>query len=132
MKKIAISFIVVPFLLASTLASASGSPIDWRAYDKDDNKKLSIEEFSQLRITQYAKFDRNADGSWSRREFVKRSNNMTMARTDALRKKFKKWDSNDDGELSSEEVAKLIAGNFRWLDKNKSRSLSLKEMPKRF
>tara|TARA_B100000767_G_C19591513_1_gene461647 strand:+ start:298 stop:693 length:396 start_codon:yes stop_codon:yes gene_type:complete len=131
MRKILTTLTVAPFLLASALTVAGG-PIDWRDYDNDGNKKLTIEEFSQLRITQYAKFDRNSDGIWSRKEFVKRSNNMTMARTDALRKKFNKWDANDDAELNSEEVAKLIAGNFRWLDKNKSRSLSLKEMPKRF
>lgn len=132
MKKLIATLTMVPFLLTAALTSADESPINWRDYDKDSNKKLSIEEFSQLRITQYAALDLNQDGSWSRREFVKRSDDMTMGRKDALRKKFKKWDHNDDGQLSSEEVSKLIAGNFRWLDKNKSRSLSLKEMPKQF
>jgi len=132
MKKLIATLTMVPFLLTAALTSADESLINWRDYDKDSNKKLSIEEFSQLRITQYAALDLNQDGSWSRREFVKRSDDMTMGRKDALRKKFKKWDHNDDGQLSSEEVSKLIAGNFRWLDKNKSRSLSLKEMPKQF
>ena len=132
MKKIFTSLVIVPFILTASLTSANEKPINWRDYDKDNNKKLSIEEFSQLRITQYTALDLNQDGSWSRREFVKRSDNMTIGRKDALRQKFKRWDNNNDGQLSSEEVSRLIAGNFRWLDKNKSQSISLKEMPKKF
>ncbi|MEE3240990.1 MAG: hypothetical protein VX231_08500 [Pseudomonadota bacterium] len=132
MKKIFTLLVMIPFILTASLASADEKSINWRDYDKDNNKKLSIEEFSQLRITQYTALDINQDGSWSRREFVKRSDNMSIGRKDALRQKFKRWDNNNDGQLSSEEVSRLIAGNFRWLDKNRSQSISLKEMPKQF
>ena len=132
MIKLIVIITLVPFLLASLFVSADDKPINWRNFDKDSNKKLSIEEFSQLRIAQYTALDLNQDGNWSRREFVKRSDNMTMGRKDALRKRFNRWDSDENGLLNSEEVSRLIAGNFSWLDKNKSRSLSLKEMPKQF
>ncbi|MBT5293774.1 MAG: hypothetical protein HOL40_08615 [Cellvibrionales bacterium] len=131
MKKTIIHLTIVPILLASALVSANEASINWRDYDADNSKTLTLEEFSQLRITQYAALDLDLDGVWSKKEFVKRSDNMKMARKSALRKKFQRWDKDENGELSSEEISKGIKGNFRWLDKNKSGSLSLKEMPKR-
>ncbi|MBT5924088.1 MAG: hypothetical protein HOH29_10180 [Cellvibrionales bacterium] len=131
MKKTIIHLTIVPILLASALVSANEASINWRDYDADNSKTLTLEEFSQLRITQYAALDLDLDGAWSKKEFVKRSDNMKMARKSALRKKFQRWDKDENGELSSEEISKGIKGNFRWLDKNKSGSLSLKEMPKR-
>ena len=131
MKKTIIHLTIVPILLASALVSANEASINWRDYDKDNNKTLTLEEFSQLRITQYAALDIDLDGAWSKKEFVKRADNMKMARKSALRKRFQRWDKDENGELSSEEISKGIKGNFRWLDKNKSGSLSLKEMPKR-
>ena len=67
MKKIFTLLVMIPFILTASLASADEKSINWRDYDKDNNKKLSIEEFSQLRITQYTALDINQDGSWSRR-----------------------------------------------------------------
>ena len=131
MKKTIIHLTIVPILLASALVSANEASINWRDYDKDNNKTLTLEEFSQLRITQYAALDLDLDGAWSKKEFVKRSDNMSMARKSALRKKFQRWDKDENDELSSEELSKGIIGNFRWLDQNKSGSLSVKEMPKR-
>ena len=130
MKKIIVNLTIVPILLASALVSANESSVNWRDYDKDNDKTLTLEEFSQLRITQYAALDLDLDGIWSKKEFVKRSDNMRESRISALRKKFVRWDKDENGELNSEEISKGIKGNFRWLDKNGSRSLSLKEMPK--
>jgi Ca2+-binding EF-hand superfamily protein len=49
-----------------------------------------------------------------------------------LRAKFKRWDKNKDGLWTIEEAEMAIEGNFRWLDKNKSKSISIDEMPPKF
>jgi Ca2+-binding EF-hand superfamily protein len=49
-----------------------------------------------------------------------------------LREKFKRFDKNDDRVLSLEEAESEIAKNFKWLDKDKNKKISLKEMPKKF
>ena len=43
MKKIIIHLTIVPILLASALVSANEASINWRDYDKDNNKVLSLE-----------------------------------------------------------------------------------------
>ena len=118
----------------STLLFCTSAHSDesWRQFDTDSNDELSIEEFTQLRITQYTVLDRNSDGQWTRREFVQRMPNMSMGRTDSLRGKFKRWDKNEDGIWSTDEAAQSIDGNFKWLDKNKNGSLAQKEFPKTF
>lgn len=102
----------------------------WRRFDQDGNGELSAAEFTQLRVAQYAALDRNADGQWTRREFVQRAPGMTRGRIDALRGKFKRHDKNDDGLWDTAEAARAIKANFRWLDKNKNGSLALQEFPK--
>ena len=119
-------------LLALLFPVAAHADESWRAFDKDENGELNFEEFTQLRITQYAALDRNGDGKWTRREFVKRMPDMTMGRIDALRGKFKRWDKNEDGLWDTGEAAKAIEGNFKWLDKNKNGSLAIQEFPKFF
>ena len=51
---------------------------------------------------------------------------------DFLRSKFKRSDKDGDGFLSLAEVEKMIKNNFRWLDKDKSKTITVKEMPKNF
>ena len=126
MKKITILLSLLPLLCFAQIDDK------WRQFDKDNNNELSLQEFSQLRIAQYAAIDRNSDGQWTRREFVKREDNMTHGRIDSLRGKFKRWDKNDDGLWNVEEAEKAIIGNFRWLDKNRNGSLSIKEFPAQF
>lgn len=110
--------------------SNAGSSDSWRQFDKDSNDALSLEEFSTLRVAQYAALDRNGDGHWTKREFVKREPDMTIGRIDSLRKKFNRWDLNEDGKWDTSEASKAIKGNFRWLDKNKNKAISIKEFPR--
>jgi Ca2+-binding EF-hand superfamily protein len=122
-------FIVLLSLAASGPAIAEG---DWQQFDIDKNNELNLQEFTQLRITQYTLLDRNSDGQWTRREFVQRAPDMTLGRIDALRGKFKRWDKNADGLWDTSEAAQSIEGNFKWLDKNRDGSLAPKEFPKVF
>lgn len=115
---------ILPFI---NIAMADES---WRGFDKDENNELGLDEFVSLRLAQYAAIDRNDDGKWSRREFVKREPNMSEGRIDSLRGKFKKWDKNKDGFWDMDEASKAIYGNFRWLDKNKNKSIAVNEHPK--
>ena len=118
--------------LVFALCGNAYSDDSWRQFDANENGELDFEEFTQLRITQYAALDRNGDGQWTRREFVQRAPDMTMGRIDALRGKFKRWDGNEDGIWDTTEAAKAIEGNFKWLDKNKNGSLAEKEFPRYF
>ena len=110
--------------------SAGVEKESWRGFDEDGNGELSFAEFTQLRVAQYAALDRDADGKWTRREFVQRSPEMTRGRIDALRGKFKRHDKNEDGLWDTAEAARAIKANFRWLDKNKNGSLAIEEFPK--
>lgn len=119
-------------LLALWVAAPASAEESWRQFDKDENGELNFEEFTQLRIAQYAALDRNGDGQWTRKEFVRRMPDMTAGRLDALRQKFKRWDKNEDGLWDTSEAAKAIEGNFKWLDKNKNGSVAVNEFPKQF
>ena len=123
------ALLLTPVYANAQTAAESDS---WRQFDKDNNNELSLAEFSSLRIAQYSVLDRNGDGKWSRKEFVKRMPDMSAGRLDSLRGKFKRWDKNDDGYWDTAEASKAINGNFRWLDKNKNKSLAIKEFPKHF
>lgn len=125
MKKFAFALIAALPLFGTAAESEA-----WRQFDTDGNSELSLQEFSALRIAQYAALDRNGDGKWTRREFVKREDDMTMGRIDSLRKKFKRWDKNEDGAWDTGEASAAISGSFRWLDKNKDKSLQIDEFPK--
>ena len=49
-----------------------------------------------------------------------------------LREKFKRWDKDENGVWSLKEAEMAIDGNFKWLDKDKNKSISIKEMPADF
>ena len=117
-------FCMIPFI---NIAIADEK---WKFWDKDQNNELSFEEFQELRIKQYMVLDENYDNKWSRKEFVMREPNMSEGRIDSLRGKFKRWDKNNDGFWDTEEASNAINGNFRWLDKNKNKSISINEHPK--
>jgi Ca2+-binding EF-hand superfamily protein len=57
---------------------------------------------------------------------------MRRINPDFLRSKFKRWDKDSDGFLTLAEAEKMIKNNFRWLDKNKSKTITVEEMPKKF
>ena len=119
-------------LIAITCTAQASESDSWRQFDKDSDSELSFEEFSALRIAQYAALDRNGDGKWTRKEFVQRMPDMSAGRLDSLRGKFNRWDIDEDGYWNTTEASKAIKGNFRWLDKNKNQSLAIKEFPKHF
>lgn len=131
-RKTTLAMFFTLFFCATATTATEKDEESWRQFDKDKNDELSFEEFTELRITQYAALDRNGDGKWTRREFVKRMPDMKMGRIDALRGQFKRWDKNEDGLWDTKEAAKAIEGNFKWLDKNKNGSLAIKEFPKFF
>ena len=74
----------------------------------------------------------NGDGKWSRSEFVKGLRDIKGIDPHWLREKFARFDKNDNRSLSLEEAENEIDKNFKWLDKDKSKSITPKEMPKRF
>jgi len=120
------------FCLLFSVSASAEMDDSWRQFDNDKNNELSLEEYSSLRIAQYVALDRNGDNQWTRREFVMRSDDMSNGRKDALRGKFKRRDKNGDGLWSTAEAEKAIGGSFRWLDKNRNKSLSINEFPKQF
>lgn len=129
MKKIIASFACFIFLPAVCYAESIAL---WRSFDLDKDNALSLQEFGNYRSNQYVELDADMDGKWTRREFVQRPDYMQSIRPDELRKKFKRWDKNKDGYWTQGEAEKAIKGNFYWLDKDKSKAISLEEMPKGF
>jgi hypothetical protein len=122
--------------IVCVLATASicqAQPTDhWGAFDANKDNVLNMAEFGKYRSEQYVELDINLDGVWTRSEFVKRPSHLKHLRPDDLRAKFKRWDKNKDGLWTIEEAEMAIEGNFRWLDKNKSKSISIDEMPPKF
>ena len=74
----------------------------------------------------------SGDGKWSKSEFVKGLRDMKDMDPHWLREKFRRFDKDDNGILTIEEAEKEIAVNFKWLDKDKSKTITKKEMPKKF
>jgi Ca2+-binding EF-hand superfamily protein len=104
----------------------------WKAFDKNKDDALSLAEFASYKSDLYAELDMNGDGKWSRSEFVKGLRDIKGIDPHWLREKFARFDKNDNRSLSLEEAENEIAKNFKWLDKDKSKSITPKEMPKRF
>ena len=129
MKKMIIS---IACLLASASICHAQSDLGWRAFDENKDNALSMVEFGNYRSFQYIELDINLDGKWAQSEFVKRPNSMKYMRANDLRAKFKRWDKNKDGVWSMNEAEKAIKGNFRWLDKDKNKLITTKEMPSKF
>lgn len=102
----------------------------WAQFDTDGDGALNVEEYSQLEVAQLSALDRNGDGEWTRREYVKRAPNMSAGRLDALRGRFKRSDTNEDEVLDTAEASKSIEKRFLWLDKNKNGKIEPKEFPK--
>jgi len=120
-------FLVLPFSICHA------EDVDgWRTFDIDKNSVLNIGEFGNYKSMLYIELDTNLDGRWTRLEFVKRPSYMRRMNVDFLRSKFKRSDKDGDGFLSLAEVEKMIKNNFRWLDKDKSKTITVKEMPKNF
>jgi Ca2+-binding EF-hand superfamily protein len=104
----------------------------WKAFDKNKDDALSVAEFVSYKSDLYAELDMNGDGKWSRSEFVKGLRDIKGIDPHWLREKFARFDKNDNRSLSLEEAENEIAKNFKWLDKDKNKSITPKEMPKRF
>jgi len=127
MKKTQITIACLLLLPISSFADSS-----WKAFDKDKDSMLSLSEFANYKADQYAELDINGDSKWSRSEYVKGLRDIKDLDPHWLREKFKRFDKNDDRVLSLEEAESEIAKNFKWLDKDKNKKISLKEMPKKF
>lgn len=127
MKKTKIS--VACLLLLPMISFADSS---WKAFDKDKDNALNLSEFAGYKASIYAELDMNEDGKWSRSEFVKGLRDIKGIDPHWLREKFNRFDKDDNRSLSLEEAENEIAKNFKWLDKDKSKTITQKEMPKRF
>ena len=130
MNKQLLKITALPILLSMACGIYADDAESWRQFDQDGDSNLSMEEFSNLRIAQYTALDRNNDGHWTRREFVKRKPDMSMGRIDALRGKFNRWDKDENGVWDATEASQAIEGNFKWLDKNRNGKLGKKEFPR--
>ena len=126
MKKTQISFAC---LLLLPLCSFADS---WKAFDKNKDSMLNLTEFANYKADQYAELDMNGDGKWTRSEYVKGLRDMKDLDPHWLREKFKRFDKDGNRVLSIDEAEDEIAKNFKWLDKDKNKKISPKEMPKRF
>ena len=104
----------------------------WRTFDIDKNNALNMIEFGNYQSGLYVELDSNLDGRWTRSEFVTRPSSMRRINPDFLRSKFKRWDKDGDGFLTLAEAEKMLKNNFRWLDKDKSKTITVKEMPRNF
>ena len=102
------------------------------AFDKNKDNALSLGEFAKYKAEQYAELDVSGDGKWTRPEFVKGLRDLKGLDPHWLREKFKRFDKDDNGILTIDEAENEIAKNFKWLDKDKSKTISKKEMPKNF
>ena len=127
MKKTQVTIACLLLLPISSFADSS-----WKAFDKDKDSMLSLSEFANYKADQYAELDMNGDSKWTRSEYVKGLRDIKDLDPHWLREKFKRFDKNDDRVLSLEEAESEIAKNFKWLDKDKNKKISLKEMPKKF
>lgn len=110
-------------------AVVTDSTITWQKFDSDNNGMLSLAEYSQMEILIFSALDKNGDGSWTRREFVKRKPDMSLGRLDALRGRFKRGDKNEDDLWDTNEASAAIKSRFNWLDKNNNGQLAEKEFP---
>ena len=127
MKKSQITIACLLLLPISSFAYSS-----WKTFDKDKDSMLNLTEFANYKADQYAELDMNGDSKWTRSEYVKGLRDIKDLDPHWLREKFKRFDKNDDRVLSLEEAEGEIAKNFKWLDKDKNKKISLKEMPKKF
>lgn len=123
------SQITIACLLLLPISSFADS---WKAFDKNKDSMLDLTEFANYKADLYAELDMNGDGKWTRSEYVKGLRDIKDIDPHWLREKFKRFDKNDDRVLSLEEAESEIAKNFKWLDKDKNKMISQKEMPKKF
>lgn len=123
------SQITIACLILLPISSFADS---WKAFDKNKDNMLNLIEFANYKADQYAELDMNGDGKWTRSEYVKGLRDIKDLDPHWLREKFKRFDKNDDRVLSLEEAEREIAKNFKWLDKDKNKMISQKEMPKKF
>lgn len=123
------SQITIACLLLLPISSFADS---WKAFDKNKDSMLDLTEFANYKADLYAELDMNGDGKWTRSEYVKGLRDIKDLDPHWLREKFKRFDKNDDRVLSLEEAESEIAKNFKWLDKDKNKMISQKEMPKKF
>ncbi|MGC6480836.1 MAG: EF-hand domain-containing protein [Porticoccaceae bacterium] len=119
-------------LLFVPIVCTAESKEAWQAFDKNKDNALTIAEFANYKADQYADLDVSGDGKWSKSEFVKGLRDMKDMDPHWLREKFRRFDKDDNGILTIEEAEKEIAVNFKWLDKDKSKTITKKEMPKKF
>ena len=119
-------------LLFVPVACFAQSKEAWMAFDKNKDNALSLGEFAKYKAEQYAELDVSGDGKWTRPEFVKGLRDLKCLDPHWLREKFKRFDKDDNGILTIDEAENEIAKNFKWLDKDKSKTISKKEMPKNF
>jgi Ca2+-binding EF-hand superfamily protein len=123
------SQITIACLLLLPISSFADS---WKAFDKNKDSMLNLTEFANYKADQYAELDINGDGKWTRSEYVKGLRDMKDLDPHWLREKFKRFDKDGNRVLSIDEAEAEIAKNFKWLDKDKNKKISPKEMPKRF
>ena len=119
-------------LLFVPIACFAQSKEPWMAFDKNKDSALNLDEFAKYKAEQYAELDISGDGKWTRPEFVKGLRDLKGLDPHWLREKFKRFDKDDNGILTIDEAENEIAKNFKWLDKDKSKTISKKEMPKNF
>jgi Ca2+-binding EF-hand superfamily protein len=118
-------------MITSALCLGDTSEL-WRPFDANKDNALSKAEFGKYLAEQYVALDEDMDGVWTKEEFVKRPDYMKRNDPTRLREKFKRWDKDENGVWSLKEAEMAINGNFNWLDKDKNKLISIKEMPSDF
>jgi Ca2+-binding EF-hand superfamily protein len=118
-------------MIISAICLADASEL-WRPFDTNKDNALSKAEFGNYLAEQYVALDEDMDGFWNKREFVRRPEYMKRNDPTRLREKFKRWDKDENGVWSLKEAEMAIDGNFEWLDKDKNKLITIKEMPSDF
>ena len=125
-------FSIACFLALQPSICSADAVEGWRAFDINKDNELNMIEFGNYQSQLYVELDANLDGRWTMSEFITRPSSMRQMNRTFLKSKFKRWDKDSNGYWTLPEAEKAIKNNFRWLDKDKSKTITVKEMPKNF
>jgi len=103
---IAIGLLITAFGTTASAQGPRGAADLFERLDADQDGRITQEEFSNRRATQFAATDTDADGFLTAEEMLDqwRARNSEEAATARITRMIERLDENDDGRLSAEEM----------------------------